>query len=104
MGWYLRSVGVIALDREKGDVRAMRTAIQLLKGGAVLPVYVHGSYEAWSKSSGGLKHLPITVMIGRLITREEIQRLGTGREAYVKIGELIMERIAESKAGFEKLS
>ncbi len=135
MGWYLRSVGVIALDREKGDVRAMRTAIQLLKGGAsvalfpegtrsedgtlqppkpgigflvakgqtpVLPVYVHGSYEAWSKSSGGLKHLPITVMIGRLITREEIQRLGKGREAYVKIGELIMERIAEQKENFEK--
>ncbi len=137
MGWFLRNVGVIALDRNKGDVRAMRTAIKLLKGGAsvalfpegtrsedgelqrpkpgigflvakgqapVLPLYVHGSYEAWSKSSGGLKHLPITVIIGRLITREEIQRLGKGREAYAKIGELIMERIAESKADFEKVS
>ncbi len=135
MGWFLRNVGVIALDREKGDVRAMRTAIQLLKGGGsvalfpegtrsedgtlqpakpgigflvakgqtpVLPVYVHGSYAAWSKSSGGLKHLPITVIIGRLITREEIQRCGKGREAYAKIGELIMERIAESKADFER--
>jgi len=135
MGWFLRNVGVIALDREKGDVRAMRKAIQLLKGGAsvalfpegtrsedgtlqppkpgigflvakgqtpVLPVYVHGSYAAWSKSSGGLKHLPITVIIGRLITREEIQRLGKGREAYAKIGELIMERIAEQKENFEK--
>ncbi len=135
MGWFLRNVGVIALDRNKGDVRAMRTAIQLLKGGAsvalfpegtrsedgtlqppkpgigflvakgqtpVLPVYVHGSYEAWSKSSGGLKHLPVTVIIGRLITREEIQRLGKGREAYTKIGELIMERIAEQKADFER--
>ncbi len=135
MGWFLRNVGVISLDREKGDVRAMRTAIHLLKGGAsvalfpegtrsedgtlqppkpgigflvakgqtpVLPVYVHGSHAAWSKSSGGLKHLPITVIIGRLITREEIQEMGKGREAYVKIGELIMERIAELKADFEE--
>ena len=135
MGWFLRNVGVIALDREKGDVKAMRTAIQLMRGGAsvalfpegtrsedgtlqpakpgigflvakgqtpVLPVYVHGSYAAWSKSSDGLKNLPITVIIGRLITREEIQRLGKGREAYAKIGELIMERIAEQKEIFEK--
>ncbi|MCK5845288.1 MAG: (d)CMP kinase, partial [Victivallales bacterium] len=134
MGWFLRNVGVIALDREKGDVKAMRKAIQLLKGGAsvalypegtrsedgelqppkpgigflvakgqtpVVPVYIHGSYVAWSKSSDGLQHLPITVVIGRLITREEIQHLGKGREAYEKIGELIMERIAELKADFE---
>jgi cytidylate kinase len=134
MGWWLHQVGVIPLDRERGgDLKAMKTAIQLLKDGAcvalfpegtrspdgelqepkpgigflvakgeapVVPVYVHGSYEAWSKSSGGLQKKPIHVIFGKLITQEEIQRLGKGREAYPKIGELIMERIAELKEQF----
>lgn len=135
LGWHLRRVGVISLDRERGDVRAMKTAIHLLQGGAavslfpegtrtmdgnlqppkpgvgflvakgrapVVPVYIHGSYEAWSKHSGGLKRKPVTVIFGQLITREEIQQLGSGRDAYARIGELIMARIAELKEQFEK--
>ncbi|MBC8206832.1 MAG: (d)CMP kinase [Kiritimatiellaeota bacterium] len=134
MGAFLHKVGVIPLDREKGDLKAMKTAIHLLKDGAcvalfpegtrsedgefqkpkpgigflvakgeapVVPVYVHGSYEAWSKHSGGLKRNPVTVIYGKLITREEIRSLGSGREAYLLIGELIMERIAELKEKFE---
>jgi len=135
LGLILRKSGVIPLDRDRGDLKAMKTAIQLLKNGAavalfpegtrsvdgtlqppkpgigflvakgqapVLPVYVHGSYEAWSKYSGGLKRKPINVLFGRLITQEEIQRLGSGREAYSQIGELIMKRIADLKADFEE--
>ena len=134
MGRFLRGVGVIPLDRERGgDLKAMKTAIQLLHhGGAVslfpegtrsldgnlqpakpgigflvskgnapvVPVYVHGSYEAWSKNSGGLKRKPITVVFGQLITQEEIRGLGDGREAYGKIGDLIMARIADLKEKF----
>lgn len=134
LGWFLRGVGVIPLDRERGgDLKAMKTAIQLLHGGGavslfpegtrtpdgnlqparpgigflvakgdapVVPVYIHGSYEAWSKNSGGLKRVPVTVIFGRLITQEEIRGLGTGREAYAKIGDLIMSRIAEMKETF----
>jgi len=134
MNWFLHKVGVIPLDRDKGDVKAMRMSIQLLKNGAsvalfpegtrsetgelqpakpgigflvakgqapVVPVYVHGAYEAWSKHSGGLKSKPVTVVFGKLITSEEIQRLGKGREAYPLIGELIMQRITELKEKFE---
>jgi 1-acyl-sn-glycerol-3-phosphate acyltransferase len=134
MNWFLHKVGVIPLDRNKGDVKAMRTAIQLLKNGAsvalfpegtrsetgelqpakpgvgflvakgatpVVPVYVHGAYEAWSKNSDGWSRNPVQVIFGKLITSEEIQRLGKGREAYPLIGELIMERIAELKEKFE---
>jgi cytidylate kinase len=135
LGWHLRRVGVIPLDRERGgDLKAIKTAIQLLQGGGaislfpegtrspdgelqepkpgigflvakgnspVVPVYVHGSYEAWSKHSGGLKRKPITVIFGQLITQEEIQGLGSGREAYPLIGELIMKRIADLKERFE---
>jgi len=135
MNWFLRKVGVIPLDRDKGDVKAMRTAIHLLKNGAavalfpegtrsengelqppkpgigflvakgeapVVPVYVHGSYEAWSKHSEGWTRNPISVVFAQLITREEIQRLGKGREAYPLIGELIMQRIAGLKEKFEQ--
>ncbi len=134
MGAFLRKVGVIPLDREKGDLKAMKTAIHLLQDGAsvalfpegtrspdgrlqppkpgigflvakgnapVVPVYVHGSYEAWSKHSGGLKRKPVCVIYGQLITQEEIRSLGAGREAYGRIGELIMQRIAELKDKFE---
>jgi cytidylate kinase len=134
MGFWLRKCGVIALDRNKGDVKAMKTSISLLKDGAcvalfpegtrspdgnlqeskpgigflvakgeapVVPVYIHGSYAAWSKDSGGLKREQITVIFGKLITQEEILGLGKGREAYPLIGGLIMKRIAELKQKFE---
>ena len=135
MGAFLRRVCVIPLDRDRVDIKAMKTAIQLLRDGAsvalfpegtrsvdgtlqppkpgigflvakggapVVPVYVHGSYEAWSKHSGGLKRKPVSVIFGQLITQEEIRELGVGREAYGLIGELIMERIAKLKESFEK--
>ena len=135
MGGFLRKVGVIPLDRDRGDIKAMKTAIQLLRDGAsvalfpegtrsmdgtlqpakpgigflvakgnapVVPVYVHGSYEAWSKHSGGMKCKPVSVIFGQLITQEEIRGLGEGRDAYGQIGELIMKRIAELKENFEK--
>ena len=134
MGFWLRKSGVIPLDRDKGDLKAMKTAIQFLKDGAcvalfpegtrspdgqlqepkpgvgflvakgaapVVPVYVHGSYEAWSKNSGGLQRKPITVIFGSLITQEEIAGLGKGRAAYGKIGDLIMKRIADLKEKYE---
>lgn len=135
MNWFLHKVGVIPLDRDKGDIKAMKTAIALLKDGAsvalfpegtrsldgelqppkpgigflvakgnapVVPVYVHGSYAAWSKNSNGWKPNPISVIFGQLITQEEIRGLGEGREAYGLIGDLIMTRIAELKEKFEK--
>ncbi|MEI7850818.1 MAG: (d)CMP kinase [Kiritimatiellales bacterium] len=135
MNWFLHKVGVIPLDRDKGDIKAMKTAIALLKDGAsvalfpegtrsldgtlqpakpgigflvakgnapVVPVYVHGSYEAWSKNSDGWKPKPVSVIFGQLITQEEIRGLGEGRDAYGLIGELIMKRIAELKENFEK--
>lgn len=135
LGFILRKSGVIPLDRERGDLKAMKTAIQLLQGGGavalfpegtrsldgnlqepkpgvgflvakgnapVVPVYIHGSFDAWSKHSGGLKRKPVSVVFGPLITGEEIRALGSGREAYPLIGALIMKRIGELKDRFEK--
>lgn len=135
MNWFLHAVGVIPLNRARGgDLKAMKTAIQLLKDGAcvalfpegtrspdgelqepkagvgflvakgeapIVPVYVHGSFEAMPKGGGGLKRHPVRVVFGKLITQEEIRRLGAGRVAYPKIGDLIMRRIAEIKEQYE---
>ncbi len=134
LGFIFRKVGVIQLNRKRGDLKAMKTAISLLRDGAavtlfpegarslngelqppksgvgflvakgqapVVPVYVHGSFDAWPKQ-GKLKRKPISVVYGQLITIEEIQCLGSGHEAYALIGELIMRRIAELKEKFEK--
>lgn len=87
-----------------GNLQPAKPGIGFLvtKGAApVVPVYIYGSYDAWSKHSGGLRRKPITVIFGQLITQEEIHRLGDGREAYPLIGELIMSRIAELKEKFE---
>ena len=67
----------------------------------VVPVYVHGTYETLSRHGGGLRRTPIHVVFGRLITREEIQRLGSGPKAYPLIGGLIMDRIAGLRDRFK---
>lgn len=43
VGWYLRNIGLVPLDRRAADVRAVRTAVDLLKGGAVLGVFPEGT-------------------------------------------------------------
>lgn len=43
VGWYLRAIGLVPLERASGDVRAIRRAVELLKGGAVLGVFPEGT-------------------------------------------------------------
>ncbi|TAN38231.1 MAG: 1-acyl-sn-glycerol-3-phosphate acyltransferase [Verrucomicrobia bacterium] len=43
MGWLMPSIGVIPLDRTRGDIGALRKAIQLLKAGAVIGLFPEGT-------------------------------------------------------------
>lgn len=43
LGWYLRQVGVIPLDRGRGDVGAIRSAAAILKAGGCLGVFPEGT-------------------------------------------------------------
>ena len=43
MRWYLPAIGVVPLDRSRGDIGALRKAIQLLKGGEVLGLFPEGT-------------------------------------------------------------
>ncbi len=43
MNWLLPAIGVIALDRTRGDISALRNAIQSLKSGAVIGLFPEGT-------------------------------------------------------------
>jgi 1-acyl-sn-glycerol-3-phosphate acyltransferase len=43
MSWLLPAIGVIALDRTRGDISALRNAIQSLKSGAVIGLFPEGT-------------------------------------------------------------
>jgi 1-acyl-sn-glycerol-3-phosphate acyltransferase len=43
MGWLLPAIGVIPLDRTRGDIGALRQAIRLLKDGAVIGLFPEGT-------------------------------------------------------------
>jgi len=64
-------------------------------GCSVVPSYIDGSYKAHPKGTRFIKPTKVTITYGKPITPEEFQALGTGRKAYDKYAELIMQRIAD---------
>ncbi len=42
-GWLLRRIGVIPLDRSRGDVRAVREALEVLQGGGCMVLFPEGT-------------------------------------------------------------
>lgn len=42
-GWFLTKVGCVSVDRSKGDLKAMRTCLNLLKDGNALVLYPEGT-------------------------------------------------------------
>ena len=58
--WYFPRVGVIPLDRTRGDVAALRTAISLLKAGKAVGLYPEGTRSEDGKlheAKGGIGFL-----------------------------------------------
>lgn len=43
MSWFMPAIGVIPLDRTRGDISALRSAIQSLKSGAVIGLFPEGT-------------------------------------------------------------
>ena len=129
-GNVLHRVGVIPISREKGDVGALRKAIQCLKEGSciglfpegtrspdgtlqpakggigfliakagvpVVPTYIDGNFRAYPRGAKWIKPTRCTVYYGTPIQPSELAAFGTERDAYEKIGQLVMERIRELK-------
>ena len=123
-------IGVDPLSRDRGDVGALKKAIQRLKEGAciclypegtrtsdgelqaakggigfliakagvpVVPTYVDGNFRAYPRGAKWIKPARCRVYYGRAIQPSELAAFGTEREAYEKIGQLVMSRISELK-------
>lgn len=128
--WFLLNIGCVPIDRTRGDVAALRTAINLLrdghvvalfpegtrspdgelkeaKGGVgfliakaavpVVPAYVDGSFAVYPKGAKRIKRGKVRIFYGKPIDPSEFAPLGHGRDAYEKIGQLVMSRIAALK-------
>lgn len=63
----------------------------------VVPMRIFGAYEAFPRGGGKLRFCPVTVVIGEPMhfTAEDIT--GAPREAYQRISDAVMARIAELK-------
>jgi 1-acyl-sn-glycerol-3-phosphate acyltransferase len=129
--WFLLNVACVPLDRTRGDVGALRTAIGLLRDGHVIalfpegtrspdgelkpakggvgfliakaavpvvPAYVDGSYAAYPKGAKRIKRGKVRIFYGKPIEPSEFAQFGHSRDAYDKIGQLVMSRIAALKA------
>jgi 1-acyl-sn-glycerol-3-phosphate acyltransferase len=126
VGPLLAQLNTIPVDRDRGDVGAVRAMIKLLKSGnrvlvfpegtrskdgnlqparagvglliakslaPVVPVRVFGSYAALPRS-GGIRFVPITVVIGKPLFFTK-QDLGTDeRTAYQVLSDRVMAAIA----------
>jgi 1-acyl-sn-glycerol-3-phosphate acyltransferase len=68
----------------------------------VVPAYIDGSFNAYPKGAKWIKPSKVSISYGKPITQEEFKALGTGREAYEKYADLIMQRIAELRDASKK--
>jgi 1-acyl-sn-glycerol-3-phosphate acyltransferase len=118
---------IIPINRESGDVGAIRKGLSALrqghplalfpegtrtsdgnlqpvKGGLgllivkagvpVVPVYVHGTFEAFPRGAKRWKPTPLRVLFGEPIAPAEFERFGKSRASYQAISDLVMGRIA----------
>jgi 1-acyl-sn-glycerol-3-phosphate acyltransferase len=101
----LKSGKVLGLFPE--GTRSPNGEIQSAKGGIgfliskanvpVVPAYVDGSFQAFPKGAKRIKRGRVRVFYGKPIEPSEFAALGTDRDSYERIGELVMGRIAALK-------
>lgn len=101
----LKSGKVLGLFPE--GTRSLSGEIQTAKGGIgfliskagvqVVPAYVDGSFQAFPKGAKRIKRGRVRVYYGKPIETSEFAALGTDRDSYERIGELVMTRIAALK-------
>ena len=131
VGWFLRNLGAIPVTRTGNDVGALKTTIKSLGEGKCIGIFPQGTRHPGknprdTKIRGGVgmiqahasaRVLPvyistkenkvkflrkITVVIGDVITPEQIGKEGKGSAEYERIGNLIFDRICTLGEDYEK--
>ncbi|HEY8241752.1 MAG TPA: lysophospholipid acyltransferase family protein [Kiritimatiellia bacterium] len=85
--------GTRSLD---GELQEAKGGIGFLVAKAhvpVVPVYISGTYKAYPRGAKWVRPAKCIVTFGPPISAAEFEALGPERDAYDKIGKLIMERI-----------
>ncbi len=108
----LKEGGVLGLFPE--GTRSLDGELQQAKGGIgfliakagvpVIPAYVGGTFDILPKGAHFMRRGKVSVTLGKPISMEDIEALGTGRGSYEKISDLVMTRIAAIKEGSEGIS
>jgi 1-acyl-sn-glycerol-3-phosphate acyltransferase len=83
-----------------GEMQSAKGGIGFLISKAsvrVVPAYVDGSFQAFPKGAKRIKRGRVRVFYGKPIEPSEFAALGTDRDSYERIGELVMRRIAALK-------
>jgi len=126
--WFFTQVQCVPLDRERGDISALRRGLGVLKQGQVLglfpegtrspdgtlqepkagigfliakgnvpvvPAYVSGTFRAYPRGARFVRPTKVRVVFGEPILPEELASFGRGRDAYMAVAGLVMERIAD---------
>ncbi|MCG2661667.1 MAG: (d)CMP kinase [Kiritimatiellae bacterium] len=127
MKWWAISVGTLPINRTKGDIRALKEAINLVRQGnmlclflegtrtsngrlqpvkagigfliekagvPVVPAYVSGTFEAFSRDARWVKPRKIVVYFGKPVTPVDCAVFKGDPDRHQKIADLVMARIA----------
>lgn len=70
--------------------------------GKVLPVYIHGAFEAWPKGGKPKLFTPITIVYGDVMSFDDLFEKPEGREVYEEITARVINRLREMKADYLK--
>ena len=90
-----------------GELKTAKAGVGFLvfKGHVpVVPAYIDGTFKALPKNATRPKLSRISIRYGQPIMPDDLKNMGTGKEAYEKIGMLIMSKIAELKPKTEQAS
>ena len=83
-----------------GEIQPAKGGIGFLimkAGVPVVPAYVDGSFKAFPKGANRIHRAQVSIYYGTPISTSEFAALGTDRDSYGRIGELVMNRIAALK-------
>ena len=130
-GWFFRNLGMIPVTRSGNDVGALKITIKNLKEGRSIGIFPQGTRHPGkdprdTKLRGGVGMiqaysgaaiLPIyietkdnrvklfrrtTVILGEVITPEEIGSKGKGKEEYDRISNLVFDRVCTLGEEYKK--
>ena len=129
--WFFRNLGMIPVTRSGNDVGALKTTLRALSDGRTIGIFPQGTRHPGknprdTKLRGGIGMVqaysgatvlpiyikskdnrikffrPVTVILGKSMTAEEIGKEGKGKDEYDRISNLVFDRVCTLGEEYEK--